>query len=187
FFEIDGHIEILGKAVLKADDRFSDFFISEKCEYLIGNFLFTADDISHRITGNLQKYLDRNTVSLVRLGVREMIVNSIEHGNLGITFEEKSQAMMHDTYFDLINSRQKHPDYIERMVHIEYTITQSKVVYKITDQGDGFDYMKIISNKITELNDNFVLHGRGIAMAKKIFDEVRYNNKGNQVVLVKNF
>jgi PAS domain-containing protein len=187
FFEVDGYIEVLGKAVKKADDRFSEFFISEKCEYLIGNLLFTADDISYRITGNLQKYLGRNTINLIRLGLLEMIINSIEHGNLGITFKEKSQAMMEDEYFDLLSDRQKHPDCRDKKVKIEYIITSSKAVYKITDDGAGFDHIKTMEDRVKEANDNLLPHGRGIAIAKNIFDEVRYNNKGNQVLLVKYF
>ena len=187
FIEIEGYIEIIGKAVKKADDRFSEFFISEKSEYSIGNFLFTADDISHRITGNLQKYLDKSDINLIRLGLREILINSIEHGNLGITFKEKSLAIIEDTYFDLLNERQKHPDYKERKVQIEYFITPSKAVYKITDQGAGFDHKNTIPGKLKEVNDNLLPHGRGIHMAKKIFDEIRYNDKGNQVLLVKQF
>jgi anti-sigma regulatory factor (Ser/Thr protein kinase) len=34
------------------------------------------------------------------------------------------------------------------------------------------------------LKDNLA-HGRGIAMVRNIFDEVRYNFRGNQVLLVK--
>ena len=58
FIEIDGKKEIIGKAVKLTDDRFTEAFISEKCEYMIKNLLFEADDISHRITNNLQKYID---------------------------------------------------------------------------------------------------------------------------------
>ena len=185
FIEIEGHSEIIGKAVKIADDRFSDSFISEKCEYLIRNMLFTADDISHRITDNLQKYMEKNDVSMLRIGLREIIINSIEHGNLNISFEEKTEAIMNDRYFDFINERQAHLDHKDKRVRIEYLISASKAVYKISDQGKGFNHKKFLSGISDDTAEMMMTHGRGIAMVKSIFDEVRYNSRGNQVLLVK--
>lgn len=185
FIEIEGHREIIGKAVKISDDRFSEFFISEKCEYLIKNLLFTADDISHRITDNLQKYMDKSDVTMLRIGLREIIINSIEHGNLNISFEEKTEAILNDRYFEFVNERQGHPEYRDKRVRLEYLISPSKAVYKITDQGKGFNHRKFLSGMSNDVSDLHLTHGRGIAMVKSIFDEVRYNSRGNQVLLVK--
>lgn len=185
FVEIDGSSEIIGKAVKAADDRFSESFISEKCEYIIRNLLFEADDISHRITNNLQKYLDKNEMNMVRIGLREIIINSIEHGNLNITFEDKTEAIMADRYFEFINEKQSHPDYRDKRVRIEYLISESRAVYKITDQGKGFNHKKYLAGISDDMSDLTLTHGRGITMVKSIFDEVRYNSRGNQVLLVK--
>ncbi len=185
FIEIEGHKEIIGKALRLTDDRFSEFFISEKCEYLIKNLLFTADDISHRITGNLQKYIEKNDANMVRIGLREIIINSIEHGNLNISFEEKTEAILNDRYFEFINERQTHPEYRDKRVKIEYLISASKAIYKISDQGKGFNHRKFLAAVSEDPADLMMAHGRGINMAKSIFDEVRFNSKGNQVLLVK--
>jgi anti-sigma regulatory factor (Ser/Thr protein kinase) len=37
------------------------------------------------------------------------------------------------------------------------------------------------------INDSMLSHGRGIAMARSVFDEIRYNTTGNQVLLIKRF
>jgi anti-sigma regulatory factor (Ser/Thr protein kinase)/PAS domain-containing protein len=185
FIEIEGLREIIGKAVRISDDRFSEFFISEKCEYLIKNLLFTADDISHRITDNLQKYMDKTDITTIRIGLREIIINSIEHGNLNISFEEKTEAILNDRYFEFINERQSNPDHRDKRVRIEYLISASKAIYKVTDQGKGFNHRKFLSGLSDDPAELMLTHGRGISMVKSIFDEVRYNSKGNQVLLVK--
>jgi anti-sigma regulatory factor (Ser/Thr protein kinase)/predicted hydrocarbon binding protein len=185
FIEIEGLREIIGKAVRISDDRFSEFFISEKCEYLIKNLLFTADDISHRITDNLQKYMDKTDITSIRIGLREIIINSIEHGNLNISFEEKTEAILNDRYFEFINERQSNPDHRDKRVRIEYLISASKAIYKVTDQGKGFNHRKFLSGLSDDPAEMMLAHGRGISMVKSIFDEVRYNSKGNQVLLVK--
>ena len=183
--ETGGHNEIIGKASKASADKTSHFFISEKCEYSITNQLLTADTISHRITENLNRYIPRNDLNLLRMALREMIINSIEHGNLNITFEEKSEALIADSYIELLNTRQKDPDNASKKVKIEYLISPEKAIYKITDQGKGFNHKKIMSMNGEETNNNFIAHGRGIAMTRSIFDEVKYNLKGNQVLLVK--
>ncbi len=185
FIEIDGSTEIIGKASRLSDDSFTESFISEKCEYLIRNLLFEADDISHRITNNLQKYMDKTDISMIRLGLREIIINSIEHGNLNITFEDKTEAILADRYFDFVNERQSDPEYRDRKVRIEYLISDSKAIYKITDQGKGFNHRKYIALSGDDHNAHGLAHGRGITMVKSIFDEVKYNFRGNQVLLVK--
>ncbi|HPF07247.1 MAG TPA: ATP-binding protein [Spirochaetota bacterium] len=185
FIEIEGNLEIIGKAVRLADDRFTESFISEKCEYLIRNLLFEADDISHRITNNLQKYMDKTDINMIRIGLREIIINSIEHGNLNISFEDKTEAILTDRYFEFVNERQNNPEFRDKRVRIEYLISQSNAVYKITDQGKGFNHRKFMAAAEDGAGDVALAHGRGIAMVKNIFDEVRYNFRGNQVLLVK--
>ena len=59
-------------------------------------------------------------------------------------------------------------------------------MYKISDEGNGFDYKKIMAQIKNEVNQKMLSHGRGISMASSIFDEIQYNDKGNQVMLVKN-
>ncbi len=185
FVETEGSLETIGKAVKLSDDSFAGSFISERCEYVIKNLLFEADDVTLRITNNLQKYIDRNEVNLVRIGLREIIINSIEHGNLNITFDEKTGAIMEDRYFEFINERQSCPDYRDRRVRIEYMVSPERAVYKITDQGKGFNHRKYLAGIGSDSDGIGLTHGRGIAMVKSIFDEVKYNSKGNQVFLVK--
>ncbi len=185
FIQIEGHNEIIGKASRISDSRFSEFFVSEKCEYMINNYLFTADDITHRITGNLQKYINKSDINALRIGLREIILNSIEHGNLNISFDEKTEAMLNERYFEFINERQNRPEYRDRRVKIEYLISESKAIYKITDEGRGFNHRKFFSGIGDESAAPHLTHGRGIVMAKNIFDVMKYNSRGNQVLLVK--
>lgn len=185
FIEFEGKSEIIGKAVRLSDESFSESFISEKCEYMIRNLLFEADDISHRITNNLQKYIPKAEINMLRIGLREIIINSIEHGNLNISFDEKTEAIMSDKYFEFINEKQSHPECKDKRVRIEYMITSDRAVYKVTDQGKGFNYKRFLAGISSDSPDLALTHGRGIAMVKSIFDEVRYNTRGNQVLLVK--
>jgi len=185
YINIAGKNEILGKASNLVDDSLLKYFVSEKQKYSIGNYLITADEITHRITRNLKKYLDQATIKIMQIALREVIINAIEHGNLGVTFEDKSESMMNDNYFEVIKKRQLEPQNIEKKVHIDYSINSEKVIFIVADEGEGFNHEKFAKTSSEEMNEGFFTHGRGITMTKSAFDEVTYNKKGNHVMLTK--
>ena len=121
------------------------------------------------------------------MALREIIINAIEHGNLNISYEEKTRAIITDKYFEILAERQNDPKYKNRRVKILYKVDPEKVYFLITDMGEGFDYQKILMDSSKKANEESLQHGRGISMTKRIFDEIRFNPKGNRVILLKKF
>ena len=184
---IEGKNEILGRAALATEDALIDCFVSERQSYIIGNYLGAADDISHRLVRNVVKYFDPKEINLLRIGIREMIINAIEHGNLNISFDEKSNETMSGNYMEFLAARQQEPEHREKKVHIEFSLTPERAMYKITDMGEGFDHAVAIKKVQDKASSEMLAHGRGITMAMNLFDAVMYNKKGNQVLLIKKF
>jgi two-component system, sensor histidine kinase LadS len=153
--------------------------------YSIGNHLLAAEDMTQLATRNLKKYMDQKHAKLVRIALREMIINAIEHGNLGISYREKSRAMIDDSYFDFVAERRLEPECRDRRVTVSFSVEDDRITYVITDEGNGFDHKKVLVNNSRDANRQMLAHGRGISMAKNIFDSVRYNKKGNRVKLIK--
>jgi anti-sigma regulatory factor (Ser/Thr protein kinase) len=187
YINIEGKNEILGKASNIIEDSLLKYFIEENQKFAIGNYLTTAEEITHRITRNLKKYLDSSDLKMIRISLREIIINAIEHGNLEISFGDKSSAMMEDSYFETVRARQMHPDFISRKVYIDYSVNSDRVIYTVTDEGPGFDHEEFFNNDIISDENMFLAHGRGLTMTKNTFDQVIFNNKGNRVQLVKYF
>ncbi len=187
YIDIEGKNEIIGKATHMLEDSLLEYVQLEQQKYVIGNFFITAEEVSHRLVRNLVKFIDQKLVDLLRIGLREIIINAIEHGNLNITFDEKSEVTMSDHYMDFIMNRRLEPTYRDRKVTIEYSLTPKRVAYKIADDGSGFDHARILSKTASSVNDEMLAHGRGITMALNIFDEIKFNKRGNQVLLVKHF
>ncbi|HRX48161.1 MAG TPA: 7TM diverse intracellular signaling domain-containing protein [Spirochaetota bacterium] len=187
YVNIQGKNEILGKAYNMGDDSLMKYFEYEKQKYTIGNYLITADEITHRITRNLIKYLEPGEIKMLQIALREIIINAIEHGNLDISFEEKTQALIEDRYFELIRQRQFEPQNINKKVIIEYSVSKEKVMYIVSDEGAGFNFETYLDGTSGNPDESFLSHGRGIMMTKNAFDEIIYSRKGNHVMLVKNF
>lgn len=185
YINIQGKNEIVGKTSGIEEDTLMKYFEFESQGFSIGNYLITAEDISHRMTRNLVKFLEPRQINLVRLAIREMIINAIEHGNLGISFSEKNEAIMNDNYFEFIGQRQQDPRYSEKRIWIRYAISAEEAVFTIRDEGEGFDHRRITKERLGYVNREMLANGRGIVMTQNIFDEVTYNEKGNEVTLRK--
>lgn len=115
----------------------------------------------------------------VLIGLCELAYNAVEHGNLGITFEEKNQYVLEARLKAEIAARLNKPQGRERKASLCVRRTEAGVVAVIRDMGDGFNhenFLHLDPLKVTKLN------GRGIAIARLMsFDAMEYNASGNEV------
>lgn len=186
YVHAESGVFVHGKARALTTDILAQYCRSEIRRYRLGNYLSIGEMLVHTMTSNLNRYCSRATAGEIRIGAKEMLYNAIEHGNLNISYDEKTGATSTpggETYFQLIVERQQDPRYRDRGISIAYSLNRHRVMFVIRDEGDGFNHEHMLRHRA----DGDVYHGRGIAMAREIFDTVSYNDKGNAVVLVKNF
>lgn len=87
----------------------------------------------------------------------------------------------------MLIERQKDPTISNRKITLEYSLSKEKFEATITDEGNGFDYQKMLARSMNDNNNQILDHGRGIALAKMYLDKLIYNEKGNSVYMLKNF
>jgi len=121
----------------------------------------------------------------VVIGLYELFVNAIEHGNLNITYKEKSKLMESDKWENEVARRLRLSENVHKKVRVEYRFENNEFRFLIKDQGKGFDWKKYLD---IDPDRAFDLHGRGIFTANKIsFDRMEYKSVGNEVeVAVRN-
>jgi hypothetical protein len=117
-------------------------------------------------------------------GFVELLVNAIEHGNLGIGFDAKSQLLAQGAWLDEVERRLELPENRQKMVDVHLVRQESGIQVTITDSGRGFHHSSFLSNQTDGPPE---LHGRGITVARRLsFDDLTYMGPGNQVrVLVR--
>ena len=119
------------------------------------------------------------------LGLSELLINGVEHGNLGITYEEKSELNETGTWEAEVLRRLALPENAEKRVTVSFECEGGEMRFLISDQGKGFDWASYLEISPERAFDN---HGRGIAMARMVsFDRVEYLGNGNQVLAVLSF
>jgi hypothetical protein len=113
------------------------------------------------------------------VGLWELILNGIEHGNLGISYAEKSQLNQDNKWTAEIERRLLLSENKSKSVEIYMNRNESNIEFIIKDQGIGFDWHDYLDISPERAFDS---HGRGIAMACMYsFDRVEYSGHGNVV------
>jgi DNA-binding response OmpR family regulator len=116
----------------------------------------------------------------VVLGLTELMLNAVEHGNLGITYAEKSELIAANRLEAEIEARLRLPEYASRLAHLKIDRSPRGVQFLIHDEGRGFDWRPYIEMSPARAFDT---HGRGIAMSRLLsFDRIEFRGCGNEVV-----
>jgi two-component system cell cycle response regulator len=146
---------------------------------LINRALFYVQNMSE--AENLSCFLANCFPSpeVVLSGIAELIVNAVEHGNLSISYEDKTAFLTTGKWREELDKRAQLPENINKKVEVDFSKNEDKYVLKISDQGAGFIWQKYMQIDPARALDN---HGRGIARANMIFSSLEYNKEGNQVL-----
>ena len=114
------------------------------------------------------------------LGLHELLINAVEHGNLGLSYTDKSALIAATSWLEEVNHRLQLDEFKDRYVEVRFERLADSLSFTIIDQGKGFDWRDYLDFSTERAFD---LHGRGIAMAGKIsFDSLTYLGCGNTVV-----
>jgi len=117
----------------------------------------------------------------VGVGIYELMLNAVEHGNLGITYQEKSALLATGSWEKDVLRRLAMPEYAARYATVEFDREPGSILLVIRDQGTGFDWRPYLEFTPERAYD---LHGRGIAIAHQLcFTSLEYRGTGNEVVI----
>ena len=77
---------------------------------------------------------------LADIALSEIFMNAVEHGNLNLSYKLKTQLQKENRWLSEIEYRLTLPEYKNRLVTVAYTRTSEELIFKITDEGAGFDW-----------------------------------------------
>ncbi|HJQ37561.1 MAG TPA: response regulator [Thermoanaerobaculia bacterium] len=114
------------------------------------------------------------------LGITELLINGIEHGNLGITYDEKSELHAARRWQQELERRLASPEHAAKSVDVTFERNEEEIRITIRDEGTGFDWRCYLEPDPKRVFDT---HGRGIVIARRLtFDTLEYRGCGNEVV-----
>ena len=114
------------------------------------------------------------------VGLTELLVNAVEHGNLGITYEEKTRLGNSLEWTREVERRLALPENVDKYAEVQFERSEDRIYFLIRDQGAGFDFQRFLT---IDPQRAFHTHGRGIAIANRLsFSHLEYRGKGNEVL-----
>jgi len=117
------------------------------------------------------------------LALRELLINAVEHGNLGITFDEKTLALESGTMASLVAQRASDPALGSRHVKVRAHLSDGVLTVQVQAQGEGFDWATLPDP--LDLSHQMAPNGRGLLLARMSVDSLEYNDLGNLVTITK--
>ena len=182
-FDNDVLFSVLSAAMRKAEQRknllneldqhFTGFDLIDTCAFKIKT-LSQAENLA----AFMANCFPNPTRVLVGLG--ELLVNAIEHGNLGMGPERKAELVAAGTWRLEVEKQQKLPQFVDKSVTATLAKKPDGIYVIIEDCGEGFDWKKHIDVDLSRAGQS---HGRGLAQANATsFDKLTFNEKGNKVI-----
>lgn len=154
-----------------------------EAEYVLNNTLEGLDSLIGYLKEQLRFIRLFGEADILRVGtaVYEALVNAIEHGNLEIASSERDRPG--SAYRRLVEDRASTPEFRNRHVFLTSSLTRTEATFTIRDQGPGFD-PKSLPDPTSPENVGKV-NGRGMFLIQTFMDEVRFNETGNEIIMMK--
>lgn len=117
----------------------------------------------------------------VGIAVEEALLNALYHGNLEVSSDLKERAP--NLFEETARQRCQEEPYRNRHIFIDAVVSREQAQFVIRDEGPGFN-----PKGLPDPTDPANLEkpsGRGILLMRSFMDEIRFNEQGNQVTLVK--
>ena len=117
------------------------------------------------------------------MALRELVLNAVEHGNLRVTFDEKTRALEAGSMDELLKERAADPDLGKRRVTVRAHVIDGAITVQIADEGEGFNPDTLADP--LDLSSQLAPNGRGLLLARMSVDSLEYNDIGNLVTITK--
>jgi CheY-like chemotaxis protein len=183
--DLPGTVEqVLSLANLAKDRQLAaSCLVSTQCQLVLSNDYQAVGPVIHYLRGEAERLglADETKLYHLSIALDEAFTNAIDHGNLEVSSalrEPDSHA-----YLRALEERRTQPPYADRRVHVTASFTRQRTSITIRDEGPGFERQMLEDPRSPEnLTKPF---GRGLFLIHTFTEEVRHNDAGNEITLIK--
>lgn len=147
-------------------------------------FISTVIDLTMQMAAGMELLngTDRHRVSIA---LKHSLTNALYRGNLELSREQWQEHADSDdpTIWPLEEERLKNAPYKNRKIHYDARLMRDLIRIVVRDEGHGFKTGELahINHPRTLENGN----GRGLLLIHSFMDKVTYNDRGNEVTMIK--
>jgi CheY-like chemotaxis protein len=126
-------------------------------------------------------FCDTTTRMRVGVSLQEALSNAIYHGNLEVSSDLRQ--VDERNFYALAVSRRTIEPFASRRIHLQTCVDRERAQYMIEDEGPGFDTSSL--DRAIDPEDLMRIGGRGMLLIRTFMDEVKFNESGNRITLIK--
>ena len=160
-----------------------DHLLQETRTLEIGNDFEGLNRIIAFMTQDLPSYgiLKQEQLFRMNMLLKEAIENAIFHGNLELPPEMRKENPQ--LFYETASKRCDIEPYRNRKLILQYDLSRSSAKYVVRDEGRGFAHTDVLDPSDP---DNILRNqGHGLTMIMNFMDEVFWNDRGNEVTMVR--
>jgi len=160
-----------------------DYLLQETRTLEIGNDFEGVNRIVAFMSQDLLNYHILKKEQLFRMNIilKEAIENAIFHGNLGLDASMRRESPK--LFYKIALQKRDMDPYKDRKVSINYEISSNSSKYVIRDEGKGFAHSDLLDQ--VDPDNLLQIEGRGLVMIMNFMDEVFWNDRGNEITMVR--
>jgi anti-sigma regulatory factor (Ser/Thr protein kinase) len=127
----------------------------------------------------------------LELVLNEALTNALIYGNLKVPGDLR-ESKGDDLFWKMVEQREQDGSFNTREIALRMECHEDRLVLIVTDEGDGFDWKGFVNSMDgasddTAGPDTIASHGRGLLILRNYVDDLRWNEKGNEVSFAINF
>ncbi|QEG38529.1 ATP-binding response regulator [Roseimaritima ulvae] len=166
----------------KSRQQILNTLVESRSKFVLGNNQDLVPTLVQHLETELRTfdYGDETGLFQVSMGLTEAVLNAMDHGNLELSSELRAD---HDAYMELRKQRCETPPYRDRRVTLTMELTPDTIKMIVADEGPGFD--PAIIPDPTDPENLMRENGRGLMLIFSFMDEVRHNESGNEITMIK--
>ena len=163
--------------------RLLDAMIHNDCAFVLENDFTMIPPLVNYLHRSIRGVgiCDEATGIRVCVALEEAINNAMFHGNLELGSELRD--MDRRRYREFVEQRRRADPYCHRRTYVAARFSRAQAIFVVRDEGPGFNPSCLPDP--TEPVNLEKPSGRGLLLMRTFMDEVRFNNSGNEVTLIK--
>ncbi len=167
----------------RAEQQILESLTTVRLEFVLGNEIASLRPLILVMQSHMRQLGVFDEADIVRIStaLQEALINAIDHGNLEL--DSALRELKDNSYQRLGNERRKLEPYASRKVYVTAEFNREGCRWTVRDEGPGFD-PKSLPDPRDPANLQRV-SGRGLLLIQTFMDNVYFNDKANEVTMVR--
>jgi DNA-binding NarL/FixJ family response regulator len=183
--DLGGTVErVLAKAIRqRLSSRLLRRIRQQEMTFVLENDASLLLALATQLRETVQAHWLCDEVQILRIGmaIEEALINAAYHGNLELSSSLRNQD--DNLYWQLAHERARQSPFAQRRVTVQFHCGPRFMSCTIRDEGSGFDPGSLPDPFSEESLSK--PSGRGLTLIRSFMDEVRFNDRGNEISLFK--